>query len=151
MTIEVRVLGPGGETVLQNIAPNVFDNPVDGHHGAEFLRDRRHHLTVALDKDVVVGFASGVTYIHPDKPVELWLNEVAVASSHRKQGVGKRVLDILLKFGRAVGYRAAWVLTDRSNTAAMKLYESVGGTEVPGDTVMYSFALDMAPSSKSRS
>ena len=151
MTIEVRVLGPGGETVLQNIAPDVFDNPVDCHLDAEFLRDRRHHLAVALDKDVVVGFASGVTYVHPDKPVELWINEVAVAPSHRDQGVGKRILDIFLEFGRAAGCHEAWVLTDRSNTAAMKLYESVGGTEVPGDTVMYSFALDVAPSSKSRS
>jgi len=151
MTIEVRILGPGGETVLQNSAPDVFDNPVDYHLAAEFLRDHRHHLAVALDKGVVVGFASGVTYVHPDKPVELWINEVAVASSHRKQGIGKRILDILLEFGRAAGCREAWVLTDRSSTAATKLYESVGGTEVPGDTVMYSFALDLAPSSKSRS
>ncbi|MGD0806862.1 MAG: hypothetical protein ABSA10_05275, partial [Anaerolineales bacterium] len=60
-----------------------------------------------------------------------------------------RILNILLEFGRAAGCHEAWVLTDRSNTAAMKLYESVGGTEVPGDTVMYSFALDVAPSSKS--
>ena len=142
MTIEVRVLGPGDETVLQNVAPDVFDNPIDFRLAAEFLRDGHYHLAVALDGDVVVGFASGVTYIHPDKPLELWINEVGVASSHRKQGIGKQVIQAVFEAGRAIGCREAWVLTDQSNAAAMRLYKSIGGTEAPGETIMYSFVLD---------
>ena len=142
MTIVTRVLGPGDERVLQNKAPDVFDKPIDSRLAAEFLRDKRHHLAVALDRDVVVGFASGVTYIHPDKPLELWINEVGVASSHRKQGIGKLVIRAILEVGRAAGCREAWVLTDRSNAAATQLYKSTGGTEAPGDTTMYSFVLD---------
>lgn len=142
MTIEVRVLGPGDETLLQNVAADVFDNPVDPGRAAEFLRDGRHHMTVALDQGVVVGFASGVTYLHPDKPLELWINEVGVASSHRRQGIGKRVLQALIERGRAMDCQEAWVLTDRSNTAARRLYESSGASPVPDEALMYSFALD---------
>jgi len=140
--IEVRLLGPGDEKVLQSIAADVFDNPIDPQLAAEFLHDDHHHLAVALDQDVVVGFASGVTYIHPDKPLELWINEVGVASSHRNQGIGKQVIRALLEVCRAMGCREAWVLTDRSNSAARLLYESIGGTQDPGETVMYSFMLD---------
>ena len=142
MTIVVKMLGPGDELVLQNVAPDVFDHPVDSHLAAEFLSDRRHHLAVALDQDTVVSFALGVTYIHPDKPLELWINEVAVAAGHRKQGIGKRVLQALCEVARALGCREVWVLTDRSNSVANRLYTSVGGTVDPGGTVMYSFALD---------
>jgi len=48
----------------------------------------------------------------------------------------------LLEVCRAMGCRQAWVLTDQSNAAAKRLYESVGGTEGPGETIMYSFMLD---------
>jgi len=142
MTIEIRVLGLGEEMLLQNVAADVFDNPVDPQLAAEFLRDERHHLAVALDQGVVVGFASGITYLHPDKPLELWINEVGVASSHRRQGIGKRVLQALIETGRAKDCREAWVLTDRSNTAARRLYESSGASHAPDEALMYSFALD---------
>lgn len=142
MTIEVRVLDPGDEMVLQSIAPDVFDNPIDPYLAAEFLHDDHHHLAIALDGDVVVGFASGVTYVHPDKPLELWINEVSVASSYRNQGIGKHVIRALLEVCRDMGCREAWVLTDQSNSAAKQLYESIGGTKDPGNTIMYSFVLD---------
>ena len=141
MTIEVRVLGAGDETVLQNVTPDLFDNPIDFHLAAEFRRDDRHLLVVAQDQDVVVGFASGVTYVHPDKPIELWINEVGVASSHQRQGIGKLVIRALLDLGRTAGCREAWVLTERSNTAALRLYESVGATKASDETIMYSLVL----------
>jgi aminoglycoside 6'-N-acetyltransferase I len=95
---------------------------------------------VALDGEVVVGFASGVTDLHPDKPLALWIHEVAMASTHREQGLGKRVMQALLEVGHSLGCCEAWVLTDRSNAAANRLYQSAGGALDPGETVMYSFA-----------
>jgi len=67
MNIEIKLLGPGDEAVLLHVAPEVFDYAVDHQLSAEFLNDPRHHLTVAIESGVVVGFASGVHYIHPDK------------------------------------------------------------------------------------
>jgi aminoglycoside 6'-N-acetyltransferase I len=75
---------------------------------------------------VIVGFASGVHYVHPDKPAELFINEVGIAPSHHRLGLGKAVVTSLLEVGRRLGCREAWVLTDRENTAAMALYASAG-------------------------
>ncbi len=41
--------------------------------------------------------ASGVDYIHPDKPRELWINEVGTASTHRGRGIGKKVVTALVE------------------------------------------------------
>jgi ribosomal protein S18 acetylase RimI-like enzyme len=147
MAIEIRVLRPGDDAVLMNVAPEVFDNPVDPDLAHEFLADPRHHIAVALDDRRVVGFASGVDYIHPDKPAELFVNEVGVAATHQRRGLGKAVLRALLEVGRSRGCRTAWVLTDRSNVAAMALYGSVGGSEgadgdISGATIGFAFALD---------
>jgi ribosomal protein S18 acetylase RimI-like enzyme len=147
MAIEVKVLQRGDDRILMNVAAEVFDNPVDVGLTREFLEDPRHHIAVAIDGGLVVGFASGVHYIHPDKPAELWINEVAVAPTHRRRGLGKAVVRALLEVGRAHQCKAAWVLTDRSHVAAMALYSSVGGTEGTNErgpsqaTLGYSFAL----------
>ncbi|HTQ12328.1 MAG TPA: GNAT family N-acetyltransferase [Rhizomicrobium sp.] len=139
--IEVRMLRPGEEAALARAAPEVFDNAVDPALAREFLADPHHHIAVALDRGVVVGFASGVDYVHPDKPRELFVNEVGVAPTHRGQGIGKRVVAALLDHGRAVGCKVAWVLTDRDNKAARALYESCGAEALSDETVHYEFRL----------
>jgi aminoglycoside 6'-N-acetyltransferase I len=141
MPLDVRLLGPGDEQILADVASEVFDEDVRPHLAAEFLSDPRHHLAVAIEAGRVVGFASGVHYLHPDKAAELWVNEVGVTPSHRGQGVAKTLLKALFAAGRAVGCRDAWVLTDRANTVAMQLYRASGGVESPDDTVMFEFRI----------
>ncbi len=142
MSVSIHVLGPGDAGRLERVAPEVFDEEVSPEYTAEFLADPRHHLVVALDEDVVVGFASGVHYIHPDKPPELFVNEVGVAAAHQRQGIARQLLQALFAQGRAAGCAEAWVGTDVSNTTARGLYASAGGVEAAEPFVMYSFDLD---------
>jgi GNAT superfamily N-acetyltransferase len=140
--IDVRILRAGEEAALASIADDVFDHEVDAGTAGKFLADPRHHIAVALDGTTVVAFASGVHYFHPDKPVpELFVNEVSVAPSHQGRGLGKAVVAALLQVGRELGCDQAWVLTDRENTAAMRLYAASGAREAPTDQVMFSFTL----------
>jgi aminoglycoside 6'-N-acetyltransferase I len=141
--MEIRILQRGDEGVLASVAPDVFDDPVDARAAAEFLADPRHHLAVAVEDGVVVGFTSAVHYAHPDKPrPELWINEVGVAPAARGRGVAKALLAAVLEVGRGLGCSEAWVLTDRANAPAMRLYASFSGLEPPEDAVMFTFRLD---------
>jgi len=139
VTLEIRMLDSRDHALFNNVAPDVFDNATDQRLVTEFLADPRHHLAAAIDGGQLVGFASGVHYIHPDKPAEMWINEVAVAPSHQGRGIGKTILRTLLQHAEHLGCREAWVLTDRSNTAAMRLYASTGAEEPPSDHVMFTF------------
>lgn len=141
MSIEIRMLKPGEAAVLSNIAPDVFDNEIDAALAKTFLADPRHHIAVALDGDLVVGMATAVDYVHPDKPLELWINEVGTASTHRGQGIGKKLMATLLAHGRSLGCTVAWVLTETDNTAARALYAAAGGKELSLDTVHVEFEL----------
>ncbi|HVH11797.1 MAG TPA: GNAT family N-acetyltransferase [Longimicrobium sp.] len=125
--------------VLDRVAPDVFDHAVDPRWCAEFFADPRHHLAVAMDGAEVVGFASGVHYVHPDKPPELFVNEVGVAATHQGWGLACRLMRTLLDHGRSLGCVQAWVGTDRDNAAANRLYASAGG--VPEAFVLYAFDL----------
>lgn len=141
MTISVRMLGPDEAAILDTVADDVFDNDVNPAIAAEFLADPRHHLAVAVDGGVVVGMASAVHYVHPDKPTDLWINEVGVAQSHHRRGLGRRLVQELLARGRELGCRQAWVLTERENAAARGLYAAAGGVEASDEVVMVEFDL----------
>jgi GNAT superfamily N-acetyltransferase len=142
MGIEVRMLGPGDEQVLARVADDVFDEAIDAEAARAFVADPRHHVAVAIDGGVVIGFVSGVHYFHPDKPrPEMWINEVGVAPTHQGRGVGKELLRAFLDAARGMGCVAAWVLTDRENAPAMRLYAAGGGVPEPPSTTMFTFRL----------
>ena len=135
----IRVLGRDDGHVLDHVAAEVFDHPIDPKWAAEFLGDPRHHLAVAIEDGVVVGMASGVHYVHPDKPPEMWVNEVGVAPAAQRRGIGRRLMHALLQRARELGCAEAWVGTETTNAAARGLYAAVGGKEQP--IMMVSFDL----------
>ncbi|GMA16303.1 GNAT family N-acetyltransferase [Deinococcus metallilatus] len=127
--ITVRVLNPDEAAVLDHVAPDVFDGPVDPRWTAEFFADARHHLAVALHGETVVGVVGAFRYVYPDKPPELFINEVAVSPGYRGRGLGRGMMNALTTHARALGCVAAWVLTEAGNTAARRLYAASGGLE----------------------
>lgn len=143
MHISIRVLGRNDLAVLDAVAADVFDGPIDRRWAAEFLADPRHHLAVAVAGEVVVGMASGVHYVHPDKPPELWVNEVGVAAGYQGQGIGRRLLQALFARGREVGCARGWVGTDLHNAAARRLYRAVGGVEEQEPAIIVTFDLGL--------
>ena len=136
----VRLLGAHEAHVLDHVADDVFDHDIHPRWCAEFFADPRHHLVVALDGDLVVGMASGVHYVHPDKPPELWINEVAVAATHHGQGIGRRIVATLVEHGRALGCHEAWVLTSPTNEPAKRMYRAAGAV-ADELSVMYTYRL----------
>lgn len=77
--IEVRLLRAGDAWMLQRVADDVCDAPVTPGAVTAVLSAPYHGRTVARDGDLVVGMASAQAYLRPDKPKEMWINEVGVA------------------------------------------------------------------------
>jgi GNAT superfamily N-acetyltransferase len=136
----VRLLGPGDADLLADPADDVFDDAVVPALAAEFLADPRHHLAAAVADGRIIGFASGVHYVHPDKPAQMFINEVGVAGPWQRRGVGRAVMAALLTQARALGCREAWVLTDDDNVAARGLYAAAGGSDAPAGRI---FVIDV--------
>ena len=146
--VEVRILTAKDIALFDRVADEVFDNPIIPDLASAFLADPRHHIAVGIDEGVIVGFATGIDYIHPDKPAELWVNEVGVAPTHLRRGIGKQIFACLLEHGVSIGCRTAWVVTEVGNAPARALYASAGGKidialEDPNDQpVLYTFSKD---------
>jgi ribosomal protein S18 acetylase RimI-like enzyme len=139
---EIKLLGSSDFHYLKHVAENVFDDRIVEASAQEFLKDPRHRLLVALDGELVVGFVSAVIYVHPDKPTpEVWINEIAVAPTHQRQGIGRALMQAILEEAKRSNCREVWVLTERTNLPAMAMYKSIGGEETLPDPVMFTFKL----------
>jgi aminoglycoside 6'-N-acetyltransferase I len=139
MPIEIRLLTPGDEPVLDRVADSVFDNAIDAKWTRRFFSEPNHHIVVAVDDGIVVGMTSAVDYVHPDKPPQLWINEVGVATSHRGRGIAKQMLERMLAHGRQLECTEAWLGTEETNEPARRLYANAGGSAEP--FILYSFGL----------
>lgn len=143
--VEIEILNAADTAVLERVDPDVFDNPVRVDLVVEYLASPGNVLAVAIQSGVVVGMASAIAYVHPDKPLALFINEVGVAQRCRRQGLGKRLMRALLEQGRIMGCTEAWVATEENNTAARSLYTSVAGNEDPTRAVVYTWSISDKP------
>ncbi len=112
---------------LESVGDRLFDYPVKPNRAIEFLKDQRHHLVLAYYGDAVVGMASGLHYVHPDKDPGLFVNEVSVLDEFQNKGIGRELVRFLVEHGRELGCKEAWVATEKSNIAAQKAYLAAGG------------------------
>jgi len=127
---------PGGEARIK-AAEHLFDDAVDIAATQRFLADSANALLIAYVDGQAAGFVTGTEVLHPDKQQpELFLNELAVDERHRGRGIGRALVRELWRQAQAGGCRGMWVLTDRENAAANKVYAAAGGTNA-GSQVMY--------------
>jgi ribosomal protein S18 acetylase RimI-like enzyme len=116
----------------------------DLQEGAKFLNDSNNALFVAFLENQAVGFLTANRLQRFDKRgAEVLLYEIGVREDARQKGIGKALIGEVKLWAKETGADEVWVLTNRSNTAAVALYQSMGGkTEsVTPDEVMFVFKL----------
>lgn len=140
--IAYRLLGPRDAGMLERVHEDVFDHAPRPELAREFLTGDQNLLAVALEGDLVVGMASGLIYVHPDKPRQLFLIEVGVAAPWHRRGIARVLCRMLLDEGARRGCEEAWVATEVDNAPARALYEALGGVEDDDRAVVYTFPID---------
>ena len=108
---------------------DVFDNAVDADQLTSFLADAGHELVFARQGETVIGFASGMVLLHPDKQPAFFINEVDVAPDFQRNGVGKALCQRLMDLARKRGCKGIWLATEDINHPARALYKSLEGRE----------------------
>jgi ribosomal protein S18 acetylase RimI-like enzyme len=139
--VSIERIHPGNVTWLDHVDEGVFDHAIRREYLNAFLSNPGNLLFVALVNDVVVGMASGILYVHPDKPLQLFVNEVGVADAYQRLGIGTRLMDAILREARVRGCDEAWVATEEKNPAARGLYASVSGQEEADRAVVFTWRL----------
>ncbi len=137
--VTIRHLEPGDRSAVIAASP-LLDSPARPEVADRFLETPGHHLLVAYDREVPVGFVSGVEMVHPDKGTEMFLYELAVAEGSRRRGIGATLVSELRRIAERRGCYGMWVLTDDDNAPACATYEAAGAPPATRH-VMYTWDL----------
>lgn len=126
MTLDVVRIHDGNARLLDSVAEEVFDEAVDPARLAVYLAQPVNMMVVAVVDGLVVGQVMAVIHHHPDKPDELYIDEVGVSTAWRRQGIARTLMVEMFRWGRERGCASSWLGTEIDNAAARALYASFG-------------------------
>ena len=129
---------------LKNEAPMHLRVRLDTEYLREFLSCERNYFLVTLIGEQPVGFILAYRLMRVDRDQDMMLfYEIVVDVKNRNHGVGKLLIKELKNICREEKIMKMWVLTNRSNLAAVGLYKETGGIEdESGDEVSFTYLPD---------
>ena len=137
--MDIRILQAGDEDLLIAAVALTDEGPLSPERASQHLADEDLVNVVAVDDGEVVGFIYGHV-LRRFEATSFFIYSVDTAPSHQRRGVAKAMLAALSALGRSGRWDEMFVLTNRSNAAAMALYASAGGVSpAPDDVVMFDF------------
>lgn len=103
-----------------------------------FLSRPENILLVAESAGEPIGFALAyrLDRVDRERPM-VCLYEIGVSEGHRRSGVGTALVGALRRVGEEIGAVKTWTITNRSNEAAVRLFERTGARAPAGDDIVY--------------
>jgi len=145
VNVEGRRLGPDDALLGVNAlallkAPDGYAPP-SAAYSSTFLFRHENVLIVAMARNTPVGYVVAYLLDRVDRHQQMmFFYEIGVAESHRRRGIGTRLIREPKSICRANDVMKMWVPTGRSNIAATRLYASTGAVPLPGrDEVTYAY------------
>lgn len=96
---------------------------------------------------VIAGLADGVpiagltAYVLPltrSETAEIFIYDIAVAPTHQRQGVGRRLVQEVRSIATRRNIATTWVPADNEDDFALEFYRSIGGT--PQAVTIFNFS-----------
>jgi aminoglycoside 3-N-acetyltransferase I len=83
-------------------------------------------LVALADDSVVGGLVAYVLQKFEQERLEIYIYDLAIAKQHRRKGIATKLINNLKQIARERGAYVIFVQADRTDDAAIKLYESLG-------------------------
>ena len=147
----VKRLNPGDAEIAKTIIQNLKNETraelranLSTDYLREFLSCKSNYFVAALIDEQPVGFVLAYRLMRVDRSQDMMLfYEIVIDEKYRDQGVGTLLTNELKKICRDEKIMKIWVLTNKSNRAAMALYRKTGGVEDDsGDEVSFTYYPD---------
>ena len=127
----IHWITPENSSLLSKVAEGVFDEAVDPERLKRYLGNNLNWMVVAMSDDLVIGQCMSVIHYHPDKPTELYLDEIGTGDAWRRKGVAQALMDATCARADEAGIDEIWLGTEPDNVPARGLYEKTGAVGDP--------------------
>lgn len=140
MAVEIRRLGADDVSLMQAMLkmfgdafedPEAYDEarPSEAYLGALLARGSFIALAAREDAAVVGGIAAYVLDKFEQERSEIYIYDLAVAASHRRQGIATALIAEMQTIAGTVGAHTIFVQADRDDEPAIALYSRLGRRE----------------------
>lgn len=117
------------------------DEPWVPEQAQAFVANPDNLLLLATTPDLIGGIVIAHRLQRLDAlRAEVLLYSIDVHETVRRQGIGQALVSATTAWTRELNADCTWVLTERSNHAAMALYRAAGSSDDIPDVVMFTFS-----------
>lgn len=127
--IEYNLITADNAALLDHIEKGVYEAPIKADFLAASLANPHQILIVAVVGGAVVGKAQAYIFYFPEKPAEIYIEEIDVAKKWRRQGVATGLMEAVGAEGKKRGIAEYWLITEKDNKGARALYERTAHRE----------------------
>lgn len=120
--IEYHSITAENAALLGTIEKGVYEAPVREDFLAACLGNPHQFLIVAVADGKVIGKAQAYVFHFPEKPPEIYIEEIDVAKKWRRRGVATGLMESVGAEGKKRGIAEYWLVTEKDNKGARALY-----------------------------
>lgn len=121
----IRLMTSQDENQLQKIFED--DNMIyDKTNIKKFRETENAYAFVVRNEKEIFGFAYGYSLVRLDGKTMFYLHSIGVLPEFQNMGYGRKLMDFIINFSKEKGFSEVFVITDKGNIPACKLYEKVG-------------------------
>jgi len=103
----------------------------------DFLEYPHNLAFIAKYQNEVCGFIYGYSLMALDAAPQLFIYSVDVLSEYQNKGIGSRLFQYIVDYSRENGFSECFVITDKRNKRACRVYEKAGGKNDFDDEIVY--------------
>lgn len=125
--MQICAVTPDTLSLLERVAPNVFDAPIDEARARIALADKNTLLFIAREEDgLVIGQSLGYVLQTVDREPSLLIENLGVTPTARRAGIGRALLKAICAAGEALGAGYMWLGSDPESATADAFYDGIG-------------------------
>ena len=116
---------------------------IDSKQLEKFIIDSQNLAFIALYDNEVIGFIYGYSLASMDNDSkldtrpQLFIYSVDILTEYQNKGVGSIFFQYIVDYGKQNGFSECFVITDKGNKAACKVYEKAGLKNDYDDEIVY--------------
>lgn len=136
--IKFKRLELGDEEYLKQTVLNFRQQTISNEKATSFLSNPTNIVEVAIDDEVVVGYALAYRVNRMDNGKDIMtIFHLFVAEEHQRKGIARTLMTRLLDYAKSEPLHYVLLITQTDNYKARALYESLGGYNHPDDKEVY--------------
>ena len=122
---------PNGETVYD-------DGMIFNRENIEkYINDNHNYGFIVIVDSKIVGLAYCYDLTRLDGKSMLYMHSVGILPEYQNMGLGSKLIEYVTNYGRENGFSELFVITDKGNKRACRVYEKAGLKNDYEDEIVY--------------